>query len=263
MFAWWRGAILDSWDVCREFLSLQTSNRHNGVVGFSGRQVSIRELLRLTRNLSWYGSVFTCKLLRPLNQPCESPFCSNACISFCRKKNGFLFVFEILGRKKNWLQGVSWRSGMHAEFGSISLGLHFRLHQHISLSIRFTTFLDAIPCPERKVRPLCTSCLWCRSPRLDSEFGCWVLSVPTFTLVLYKKGVAFRFVVLLVPAIAGLLANSTFQNGFWYSLVQSDEWFFWLFHIPFLPRSKLGHMVRSGSAQSGPVSYSLLDRGWL
>lgn len=53
-------------------------------------------------------------------------------------------------------------------------------------------------CPEWKVRPSCTSRLWCRSPRLDSEFSCRLLSVPTFTSALYKRG-CFRFVVLLVP----------------------------------------------------------------
>jgi len=115
----------------------------------------MRELLRLTRNPSGNGSVFTCKISRPLNQPCESPSVAMPAFLFV-EKNVFLFFSSFFGRKKK----LDYRGSPavlecvpslgFAVF--ISLGLHFRLHQHISLSVRFTTFLDAIPpCPERKV----------------------------------------------------------------------------------------------------------------
>lgn len=74
--------------------------RHNGV-GYSRRHVSISRTLarRLTRNPSWYGSVVTCKiLLRRLNQPCESPFCSDAGIIL--QENWIFFSFRVSLVKK-------------------------------------------------------------------------------------------------------------------------------------------------------------------
>jgi hypothetical protein len=119
--------------------------RHNGV-GYSRRHVSISRTLarRLTRNPSRYGSV-TCKiLLRRLNQPCESPFCSDAGIIL--QENWIFFFFSsFFGKKKNSIVDVleCVPSLVFAVF--MSPGLHFHLHQQISLSIRFTTFLDASP----------------------------------------------------------------------------------------------------------------------
>jgi len=64
----------------------------------------MRELLRLTRNPSGNGSVFTCKISRPLNQPCESPSVAMPAFLFV-EKNVFLFFSSFFGRKKNLITG--------------------------------------------------------------------------------------------------------------------------------------------------------------